>query len=167
MLRFFFWSLLIVNALLLAFNFGYLGNLALDTHEPQRLKNQYRPEQLQLISANVANAVVEGAGDKKQDMIVCLEIGNFAQADLPKIEDKLKQLALGDRQARINVTDVASHMVFIPSMGSKEGADKKAGELHRWASTISISCKTSPTCAGEYRWACSRLKRLPRRIWRT
>ncbi|MES2104662.1 MAG: SPOR domain-containing protein [Pseudomonadota bacterium] len=131
MLRFLFWSLLVVNALLFAFNQGYLGTWNMDAHEPQRLKNQYQAEQLQLVSAAVANAIVDPNADKKGAVTACVEIGNFVQADLPRIEDRLKQLALGDRQSRTNVQDVASHMVFIPSMGSKEGADKKAGELHR------------------------------------
>ncbi|MFZ6649449.1 SPOR domain-containing protein [Undibacterium sp. TJN25] len=131
MLRFLFWSLLAVNGLLLAFNLGYLGSWNMDAHEPQRIKNQYQPGQLQLVSAAVANAVADPNADKKGAVTACVEIGDFLQADLPRIEDRLKQLALGDRQSRTNVQDIASHMVYIPSMGSKEGADKKAGELRR------------------------------------
>jgi hypothetical protein len=131
MLRFLFWSLLAANALMLAFNFGYLGNWSPETHEPQRIRNQYRPDQLQLISANVAQAMQDGQGDKKGDVLACVELGNFQPSEAPRIEDRLKQLALGDRQARINIVDVASHIVYIPPQGSKEGADKKAGELRR------------------------------------
>lgn len=131
MLRVLFWGLLVVNALLFAFNQGYLGAWNMDAHEPQRLKNQYQPGQLQLLSPAAANAMLDPGADKKEIVTACVEIGNFLQADLPRIEDRLKQLALGDRQSRTNVQDVASHMVFIPSMGSKEGADKKAGELRR------------------------------------
>ncbi|WP_394779034.1 SPOR domain-containing protein [Undibacterium sp.] len=131
MLRFFFWSLLAVNALLFAFNLGYLGSWNMDAHEPQRIKNQYQPAQLQLVSAAVANAASDPNVDKKGAVAACVEIGDFVQADVPRIEERLKLLALGDRQSRTNVQDVASHMVYIPSMGSKEGADKKAGELRR------------------------------------
>lgn len=131
MLRFFFWFLLAANALLLTYNQGYLGHWTSDAHEPQRVKNQYLPDRLQLVSAELANAVVDNAGDKKQEMTACLELGNFQQTEVAKIEDKLKQLALGDRQSRINIVDTASNMVFIPPLGSKEGADKKAGELRR------------------------------------
>lgn len=131
MLRFFFWSLLTLNGLLLALNFGWLGNWTLETHEPERLKLQHHVEQLQQISASAAIAPVEPEPVSKPETIACLEVGNFAQADAARIEDKLKQLALGERQSRINVVDVANHMVYIPSLGSKEGADKKAGELRR------------------------------------
>ncbi len=131
MLRFFFWSLLLLNAFLLAFNLGYLGHWSLDTHEPERLKMQHHADQLKPLSATEALTPSETAPDKKPEVIACLEVGNFVQADIAKIEEKLKALALGERQSRINVVDVATHMVFIPSQGSKEGADKKASELRR------------------------------------
>ena len=41
MLKFSFWCLLIINALLLAFNLGYLGTWSPETHEPLRLKDQF------------------------------------------------------------------------------------------------------------------------------
>ncbi|MFZ6735483.1 SPOR domain-containing protein [Undibacterium sp. Ji42W] len=131
MLRFFFWSLLVLNAFLLAFNLGYLGHWSLDNHEPERLKKQHHADQLKLLTAAEAVSPSEPAAEKKPEVIACLEVGNFQQNDIPKFEEKLKNLAMGDRQSRINVVDVATHMVFIPSQGSKEGADKKAGELRR------------------------------------
>lgn len=131
MLRFLFWSLLALNAFLLAFNLGYLGHWSLDTHEPERLKKQHHADQLKLLTAAEAVSPSEPASEKKPEVIACLEVGNFQQSDIPRIEEKLKSLAMGDRQSRINVVDVATHMVFIPSQGSKEGADKKAGELRR------------------------------------
>ncbi|MFZ6759426.1 SPOR domain-containing protein [Undibacterium sp. Ji50W] len=131
MLRFFFWSLLLLNAFLLAFNLGYLGHWSLDTHEPERLKAQYHADQLKPLSATEALTPSDATTDKTSDVIACLEVGNFVQTDIDKMEEKLKTLGLGERQSRINVVDVATHMVFIPSQGSKEGADKKASELRR------------------------------------
>ncbi|MBS1187523.1 MAG: hypothetical protein H6R04_1541 [Burkholderiaceae bacterium] len=63
--------------------------------------------------------------------IACVEVGEFAVTDIKRIEPRLATLALGQRQSRRNVREVASHMVFIPSQGSKAGADKKAAELRR------------------------------------
>jgi len=134
MLRFFFWFLLVVNALILAFNFGWLGNWPLETHEPERLKQQHHVNQLVQVPASVALAPAASAAtatEKKNDITACIEIGNFLQSDAPKVEEKLKTLALGDRQSRLNVSDSATHMVYIPSQGSKEGADKKVSELRR------------------------------------
>lgn len=120
-----------MNSLLLAFNFGWLGNWTLESHEPERLKMQHHVEQLLQISASAALAPVEPEPASTPEVIACLEVGNFAQTDSVLIENKLKQLALGERLSRINVVDVATHMVYIPSLGSKEGADKKAAELRR------------------------------------
>ncbi len=135
MLRFFFWILLIGNALFLALNLGYLGVWSADTHEPQRLERQLLPEQIHLLSAGQLQALNEAIREpvpaKASEVLACLEVGNFLLSELPLFEGKLRQLALGNRQSRTNVIDVATHMVFIPSMGSKENADKKAAELRR------------------------------------
>jgi len=131
MLRFLFWTLLVLNAFVAAFNFGWLGHWPLESHEPERLKMQHHTDQLNQISASAAQAMAEPVPEKAPEVIACLEIGNFQQADVAKIEDKLKTIALGDRQSRINVTETATQMVYIPSQGSKEGADKKVAELRR------------------------------------
>ena len=130
MLRFFFWSLLVLNAFLLAFNLGYLGHWSWETHEPGRLKMQHHVEQLLPLTATAALATVPPPV-KKAELITCLELGNFLQSEAVKVEEQLQTLALGDRQSRLNVSDVASHMVYIPSQGNKEGADKKVAELRR------------------------------------
>lgn len=131
MLRFFFWLFLIVNAALFAFNLGYSGNPSMETHEPQRASQQQKPNQLALIPADVALAAEEVAKKKKQTVVSCLEIGNFQTNDAPAVEEKLGALNLGERQMRIGVTDTPAFIVYIPSMGSKEGAEKKSGELQR------------------------------------
>lgn len=131
MLRFFFWTLLFANALLLAFNAGYLGNWSFDTHEPQRMKMEQDADRLQLLSAKAAIVLNEAPAEKKEELIACLEVGNFAQTEALGFEEKLRQLSLGDRQSKASVAEVASNMVYIPPLGSKEGADKKAAELRR------------------------------------
>jgi hypothetical protein len=78
-----------------------------------------------------ADAKAEAKAEKKPEPLACMEIGNFQQSDLAKVEEKLRTLGLGDRQTRVNISETATHMVFIPSQGSKEGADKKVGELKR------------------------------------
>ena len=131
MLKFSFWTLLLINALLLAYNFGYLDHIGLDSHEPKRIKMEQDANRLQLLSAKAAMTLIEPAPVKKPDMIACLEVGNFAASEVKEFETQLKQLALGDRQSKSNVTEAASNMVYIPPLGSKENADKKATELKR------------------------------------
>lgn len=63
--------------------------------------------------------------------IACLEIGNFNGTEARRFESLLDGLNLKDKPTRSSVQDVASHMVYVPSQGSKEGAERKAAELRR------------------------------------
>lgn len=65
----------------------------------------------------------------RAEPVACLEFGEFTVGEAKKFEAELAPLALGERQSRHNVQEVNTFVVQIPSQGSKEGADKKAGEL--------------------------------------
>jgi cell division protein FtsN len=131
MLKFIFICLLIANALLIALWQGYIANPVYEPRQPQRLSQQEAASHLKLISADEATAPVkpEIKEQPKQQTFACLEWGNFQTADISKVEDKLKALAFGSRQSRVNVQDNSGTMVYIPPLGSKEAADKKALEL--------------------------------------
>ena len=138
MLKFIFWSLLAINAALFAYGQGYLGHFSGNEREPERLLNQLNADKLAIISpekANSASAAVAAAAaasaPKAPQALVCVEIGSFVLADARRVEAQLAPLNLGDRQSRRNLpgTEVSSYIVYIPSQGSKEAADKKAGEL--------------------------------------
>ncbi|MEA5098569.1 MAG: SPOR domain-containing protein [Burkholderiaceae bacterium] len=75
------------------------------------------------------------AAEKPQPPVACTEIGEFSLAETKKIEPRLATLSLGERQARRNIRDVASYIVFIPPQGSKLAADKKVAELKRMGVT--------------------------------
>lgn len=178
MLKFIFWSLLAANAGLYAYGQGYLGHFSGSEREPARLQNQLNGDKLAVISASKAEAVVAAlkapapepepepeaakavadtpakkAPEKKEEKIACVEIGNFVLADARRFEDKLAPLALGDRQARINLpgTEVSSYIVFIPPQGNKDGAEKKAAELRALGVTNYFIMSDSQTM----RWAIS------------
>lgn len=138
MLKFIFWSLLAVNAALFAYGRGYLGHFSGNEHEPERLLNQLNAGKLAIISADQANkaaaSTAAAANDAKPapaPVQACVEIASFVLADARRFEAQLATLDLGDRQSRHNLpgTEVSSYIVYIPSQGNKEGADKKAGEL--------------------------------------
>lgn len=157
MLKFFFFTLLAANAALFAWHSGYLNELIPSEREPARLAKQLNTEQIKWLSASAAQATLAAAAlengeasasapasspttpppttapattpEKKPEAIACTEIGNFLPNDAKRFENLLSALSLGDRQSRFNVPEVASHMVYIPSQGSKEGADKKTIEL--------------------------------------
>lgn len=136
MLKFIFWSLLAVNAALFAYGRGYLGHFSGNEREPERLLNQLNADKLAIIPAEKANAAsvaavasTPSAPDVKPE--ACVEIASFVLADARRFESQLEPLKLGDRQSRHNLpgTEVSSYIVYIPPQGSKEAADKKAGEL--------------------------------------
>lgn len=128
MLKLIFWLLLGANALLFALAQGYLGSMRAEEHEPGRLKNQLKPDQLTLVSAASATAA---RAPKPPALTACLEVGDFVLAEARSFETQLEALALGERQARRNLPgqDVSSYIVYIPPLGGKEGADRKAAEL--------------------------------------
>jgi hypothetical protein len=154
MLKFIFWSLLLANGALLALQLS--GGAALsDKREPNRLANQLNADKIKLVSPQQANAVVQvpaptppaptsattalaqpapavpPVAKKKEQLVACTEIGNFPPPEAKRFEDRLAALALGDRQSRHNVQEVASHMVYIPPQGDKEGADRRVTELRQ------------------------------------
>ena len=141
MLKFVFWLLAGVNLLVLAIGQGYLGSFRTETREPARLKNQLQANKLSLLTQEQATApaappaaeeaVPAAAAPAPPPSYACTEVGNFLLADGRRFEAQVAALNLGDRQSRRNVAgqDISSYMVYIPPQGSKEGADRKAGEL--------------------------------------
>nr|WP_054266248.1 SPOR domain-containing protein [Massilia sp. H27-R4] len=166
-MKFIFWTLLAINAVLFAYGQGMLGNFRENEREPGRMRNQLATENIKLVAARpVPPPDAEAAADPepvvapptpvlvmtkpaapkpeaklepkpepkqepKPDLVACTLVGNFAPADARRFEAMLSPLALGHRQTRedVAVPEVTSHIVFIPSAGSKEAADRKAAEL--------------------------------------
>ena len=138
MLKFVFWLLAGINLLVFAIGQGYLGSFRSETREPARLKNQLQAEKLTLLTQEQATAptappaaVTPSAAAAAPQSYACTEVGNFVLADARRFETQIATLDLGDRQSRRNVAgqDISSYMVYIPPQGSKDGADRKAGEL--------------------------------------
>jgi hypothetical protein len=144
MLKFIFWSLLLANIGLFAYQQGYLNAWIPDGHEPARAEHQFHPELMKVVAANdVALApaseaskstTTSSASDSatpvgKAEALVCKDVGNFDGASAKRFETMLQPLGLGDKLTRKDSEEVANNIVYIPSQGSKEAADKKAGEL--------------------------------------
>ena len=162
MLKFVFWLLAGVNLLVFAIGQGYLGSFRSETREPARLKNQLQATKLTLLTPEQATApaappaseeAAAPAAAAPAPSYACTEVGNFVLADGRRFEAQVAALDLGDRQSRRNVAgqDISSYMVYIPPQGSKEGADRKAGELKQLGVTnYFIMNESSPT-----RWGIS------------
>lgn len=147
MLKFVFWALLALNALLFAYAQGYLGKIEGGEREPQRLKNQLASERMVMLSAAEARAAAEATAPQTEpapqpaepapvsppaaDIIACTQVGAFAASDARRFETRLARLALGERASRTSVPfqEVTSHLVYLPPNGGKEGADRRVAEL--------------------------------------
>jgi hypothetical protein len=150
-LKFVFWTLIALNALLFAFAHGYLGNVKGEEHEPARVKNQLEPARLKLVPAEQAQAAAAPAAASEaaasapvqaaaasvapasgsSAAVACTEIGPLSGSDERRFETRVARLELGQHQSRTVVPfqEVTSRLVYIPSQGSKEAAERKAAEL--------------------------------------
>lgn len=145
MLKFVFWALLALNALLLAYGQGYLGTLEGGEREPQRLKNQLATERMVMLSALEARSAAETAAAPaapeappaepvpapQVETVACTQAGAFAAADARRFETRIARLDLGARVARTGVPfqEITSHLVYLPPNGGKEGAERRVAEL--------------------------------------
>jgi hypothetical protein len=147
-IKFVFWTLIALNALLFAFAKGYLGNAKGEEHEPARVKNQLEPARVKLIAPELAQAAAPGGAAAAPAAspaasagaalagaapmaVACTEVGPLSSSDERRFETRLARLDLGQHQARSSVPfqEVTSRLIYIPSQGSKEAADRKVAEL--------------------------------------
>ena len=134
MLRFILFALLVVNGLLLGFNLGIFDRLVdfkLEKHEPHRMKAEKNVDKLKLLTASAAQDLAEASAKKAEPPIACFEIGNFTLADAKNFEERLKHLSIGERVTRQELSESASNMVYLPSQGNKDAADKKAAAIKK------------------------------------
>jgi hypothetical protein len=145
-LKFIFWSLLCMNAVLFAFGRGYLGNAKPSEHEPQRIAKQLNTDKLTLLAPGAVVAAKPAEPEPEPapaqpaqeapvvaapPPLACIEIGGVGEREARRLDKLLAPLDLGDKLKKDEVTvqEISSHMVMIPPLGSKEAADKKAAEL--------------------------------------
>ncbi|GAC1321377.1 MAG: hypothetical protein NVSMB28_13010 [Collimonas sp.] len=146
MLKIIFWLLLLANATLFAMQKGYLGALYSDGREPTRISKQLQADRIKMTvaeaapaapaaSATIASAAsvapVSTAAADLAPVVACTEIGNFTAAEARRFSSQLAERTPAVKFVRRETQEVASHMVYLPSLGSKEAADKKADEVRR------------------------------------
>lgn len=141
-MKFIFWILLAVNVLLLAYGQGLLGNFKGGEREPTRLVNQLERNRLVVINADQASRAAPAVDNAPPPpaptpapaaptVLACVEIGGVKEADAARVDALLAPLKLGARQVREGgaAPEVTSHMVYIPSPGSKVAAEQRTAEL--------------------------------------
>jgi hypothetical protein len=156
-LRFVFWSLLFLNAIVFAYAKGLLGTNTASEEERARIKPQLEAARLTLLtneqaeaaraapaSAAAAEASAPAAAEPAPaaapapapaaapaKALACIDVGTFSSGEARRFESRLASLDLGERQSRqaVQAQDVTSYLVNIPPQPSKDAADRKAAEL--------------------------------------
>lgn len=143
MLKIIFWLLLLANAALFAMQKGYLGALYSDGREPARIGRQLQPDKIRMTAAENAPAAAASLASAAlapaamattaADLapVACTEVGNFSAAEARRFSSQLAERMPAVKFVRRETQEVASHMVYLPSLGSKEAADAKADEVRR------------------------------------
>ncbi|MDP5007775.1 MAG: SPOR domain-containing protein, partial [Glaciimonas sp.] len=154
MLKYFFGLLLALNVGLFALQKGYLDGFYNNGKEPERMATQLQPDKISLLSKTpIAVTNTDHASDVTTSTIApisapatpakpspvkptaptivntCLEVTNFSAAEARRfaslVAEKIPAIAVSRHEAQ----EVSSYMVYLPSLGSKEAADKKSDEL--------------------------------------
>ncbi|HWW05579.1 SPOR domain-containing protein [Collimonas sp.] len=139
MLKLIFWLLLLANAALFAMQKGYLGALYSDGREPTRISKQLQADKIKMTPADAAPAAAVASAASTAPAptaaelapVACTEVGNFNAAEARRFSSQLAERTPAVKFVRREIQEVASHMVYLPSLGSKEAADKKADEVRR------------------------------------
>ncbi|HWX02649.1 SPOR domain-containing protein [Collimonas sp.] len=141
MLKLIFWLLLLANAALFAMQKGYLGAFYSDGREPARIGKQLQADKIKLVASDATPAATAAASASAPaasapaaaDLapVACTEIGNFSASEARRFSSQLAERTPNLKFVRREIQEVASHMVYLPSLGSKEAADNKADEVRR------------------------------------
>ncbi|PUA18042.1 SPOR domain-containing protein [Glaciimonas sp. PCH181] len=154
MLKFIFWLLVLGNVGLFALQRGYLDDAGIVSsgREPARLTSQLQADKIKLmaatdlagpkntaatsagVSTSAPQASNAGTATPPASAIsaapaACTEIGNFNAAEARRFSSQLAELAPRLSASRREIQEVGSYRVFLPTLGSKEAANKKAAEL--------------------------------------
>lgn len=128
------------------------------TADPRPLARQIDPEKLKLISPSALPPpapkppppAAAAPAAAQPSTLACLEWGSFAPGD-PRPEQVLAPLGLGERLSPRRTVEVAGWWVFMPPQGSRQGAQRKAGELKDLGVREFFIVQEE----GPYRWALS------------
>lgn len=151
---------------LLAANLGLAGYVYVNESSPnpdaQILMQQMNADQIQIVAKRPAPIPVPPAPPATRapavtptavlpEARVCLEWGDFAAADLPKVQAALDGLALGESVIRTEVSVPSGYWIYLPPRKSKAEMDKKIAELK----TLGITEFSPITESGPWRYAVS------------
>jgi len=130
-MRLAFLLLLLANLVLLAWRQGAFGPVADTGREPLRLERQIAPEQIRVLSPDQLDALRSAAPVARDSngKPACVELGDFDEAALARIQPQLAALALGDRLRARRVDAPGWFIVYLPPAATRAEAERLAQDL--------------------------------------
>ncbi len=129
MLRLLFFLLLLANVLFFAWTQGALDHVigvrSIGDREPERLAEQFRPEDLTVLSIGASAVPAE------QSRTECLEVGPYGNAEIAAVEQAASALAANLAWSRRQVELPGVWAVVMGPYANREALDKKLEELKR------------------------------------
>lgn len=124
--------LILVNIGLFAWHRGLLGPTAEAGREPQRIAQQIAAEKLRPLTPDQLAALrgsARPAAGGSAPKPACLQFGDFDDAELARVQQRLAPLGLGERLQAQRVEGPGWHIVFIPPLPSRADAERLAQDL--------------------------------------
>jgi hypothetical protein len=125
--------LLLANIALLAWQQGLLGATVEAGREPERVARQIAAETIRVLAPGelaalrgTATATAAGEGNAG---LACVELGDFDDASLARIQSRLAALALGDRLRAKRASAAGWFIVYLPPLATRAEAERVAQEL--------------------------------------
>jgi hypothetical protein len=136
--------LVLANVALYAWQHGAFGRFAESGREPERIARQIEPDRVRVLSeasvqqlrdrAAQAKAAAAPAPPAPPDLTqpqTCVEFGDFAGADVARVETALVKLGLGARQTARPVEVPGWYLVYLPPYKTRAEADRAAQDVAR------------------------------------
>jgi hypothetical protein len=136
-MRLAFFLLLLVNAVLFAWQYGVFGALPESGREPERVARQIAPERVRVLTTEDVQKLREKVKDvpaplASQDLAGgrgCVEFGDFPPEMAGRVLPRLAALNLGERLSTRTVDVPGWYMVYIPPAKTRAEVDRRAEDL--------------------------------------
>ncbi len=122
--------LLLANLVVFAWQQGLFGGGPGAGREPWRLEGQIAAEKIRLLTPEQLAALRRPARPSGGDTAAaCLQLGDFDEASLARVQARLTAFALGDRLRVRRVSAPGWFVVFLPPLATRTEAERVAQEL--------------------------------------
>lgn len=124
--------LLLANLALFASQQGWLGAATESGREPERAARQIAADRIRVLTPAQASAlggIARPAGEATAAGPFCLELGDFDEATVTRVQSRLAALSLGERLRTRSMAAPGWFVVHLPPLPTRADAERIAQEL--------------------------------------